>query len=97
MPLTIYNVAQLRWTTREGASEFRQGNAAILAKRLERLRRPASLTLIDGTVIGGCERAERGKRIKWAWWYDKDALVSHTEPTRQEQAIDDLRKRGIQI
>ena len=89
MPYTIYNIARLRWTTRKGAREFRQGNAAILAKRLERLRCPATLELLDGTVIGGCQRTDGGQsnqRLKWAWWYDKDALISHTEPTRYELA-----------
>lgn len=92
MPLTIYNIAQLRWTSRKGASEFRQGNAAIMAKRLENLRCEATLRLIDGTLIGGCEyRPEGGKRLKWHWWYDKTALVSHTEPTRHELAIERLK------
>ena len=97
MPTTIYNVAQLRWTTRQGASEFRQGNAAIMAKRLETIRCNATLSLMDGTIIGGCERARPGHRIKWAWWYDKEALISHTEPTRQEQALAELRARGINV
>lgn len=99
MPLTIYNIAQLRWTSRKGASEFRQGNAAIMAKRLETLRCEAKLTLMDGTLIGGCEKA-RGldnKRLKWVWWYDKDALISHTEPTRYEIAIERLRAMGNDI
>lgn len=88
MPRTIYNIAQLRWTSRQGASEFRQGNAAIMAKRLETLRCEARLTLMDGTLIGGCEfRPEGGTRLKWHWWYDKPALVSHTEPTRQEMQL----------
>jgi hypothetical protein len=95
MPLTIYAIAKLRWTDKDGGDQMRQGNAAIMAKRLEKLRRPASLTLLDGTVIGGCERAPRGKRIKWAWWYDKDALIVGTEETRQEQATRELRERGV--
>ena len=92
MPLTVYKIAQLRWTARNGASEFRQGNAAILAKRLETLRCPARLNLLDGTKIGGCEYAPdpqstAGKRLKWVWWYDKDALLDHVEPTRHEMDI----------
>ena len=95
MPWTIYNVAQLRWTTRKGASEFRQGNASILAKRLETLRCEATLRLLDGTLIGGCEHTDQFGRLKWHWWYDKDALVSHTEPTRTEAYIAELAKKGI--
>ena len=95
MPVTIYNIAQLRWTTRKGAYEFRQGNAAIMAKRLETLRCEATLRMLDGTLIGGCEfRSEAGKRLKWHWWYDKDALISHTEPTRQELAFVNLKENG---
>ena len=87
MTVTVYNIAKLYWTARNGASEMRQGNAAIMAKRLETLRCPARLVLLDGTLIGGCQRTDGSqtcKRLKWAWWYDKEALISHTEPTRAE-------------
>ena len=93
MPYMIANVVKLRWTDRKGASQMRQGNAFILAKRLERLRCNATLELLDGTIIGGCERtsgSQDNKRLQWAWWYEKDALLSHQEPTRQEVARERL-------
>lgn len=75
----VIATAKLVWTDRKGAHQMRQGNAAILAKRLETLRCPATLKLLDGTLIGGCEE-RRGefddKRIKWFYWYEKDALVT---------------------
>ncbi len=95
MPVTIYNVAKLYWTARNGSSEMRPGNAAIMAKRLETLRCPARLVLLDGTKIGGCEHISEPGKLKWAWWYDKDALISHTEPTRHEAAIAELEAKGI--
>jgi hypothetical protein len=70
-----FATAQLVWTDRKGAGRMVQGNAAILAKRLETLRCPATLKLLDGTVIGGCDKAfAYDRRIKWQWWYDKSAL-----------------------
>ena len=89
----IYNVVKLRWVTRQGVSEMRQGNAATLAKRLERLRCEATLSLLDGTVIGGCEHSDRFGRLKWHWWYDKDALISHYEKSRYEESIERQTRR----
>ena len=86
-PMTVYKIAQLRWIDRKGASQFRQGGAQILAKRLETLRCEATLKLLDGTVVGGCQKTDGGQanyRLKWAWWYDSDAIISHLEPTRTE-------------
>jgi len=100
MPVTVYDVAKLYWTARNGASEMRQGNAAIMAKRLETLRCPARLVLLDGTLIGGCQRTDGSqtcKRLKWAWWYDKEALISHTEPTRAEAYLESLKARGVAL
>jgi hypothetical protein len=63
--------------------------------RARTLRCEATLRMLDGTLIGGCEfRSEAGKRLKWHWWYDKDALISHTEPTRQELAFVTLKENG---
>jgi hypothetical protein len=86
MPRPIYAVVKLRWIDRRGASQMRQGNALILSKRLETLRCQATLELLDGTKIGGCEPSDgrHGKRLKWAWWYDKDALIVGYESTRTE-------------
>ncbi len=98
MTVTVYKIAKLYWTARNGASEMRQGNAAIMAKRLETLRCPARLVLLDGTLIGGCQRTDGSqtcKRLKWAWWYDKEALISHTEPTRAEVYLESLKARGF--
>jgi hypothetical protein len=87
MPLTVYHIAQLRWIDRKGGSQFRQGGAQILSKRLETLRCEATLTLLDGTVVGGCERTsllDPSTRLKWHWWYDKEAIVASVEPTQSE-------------
>jgi hypothetical protein len=87
MPITVYKIARLRWTDRKGVTQFRQGGAHIFAERLETLRCPATLELLDGTKVGGIRRtdgSQSNKRLKWAWWYDKEAIISHTEPTRHE-------------
>lgn len=74
----VIATAKLTWIDRKGAGYMRQGNACILAKRLERLRCEATLRLLDGTKIGGCEQSktDNDKRIRWVWWYDKDALFT---------------------
>jgi hypothetical protein len=99
MPQTVYHTARLHWTDRKGVYHMRQGNARHLAEKLEKLRCPARLYLMndgrfDGEKIGGCERAEglSDKRIKWNYWYDKDALVAGTEPTPQEIRQERLRE-----
>lgn len=76
----VIATARLNWIDRKGASNMRQGNAAILAKRLETLRCEATLRLLDGTKIGGCEKSkiDTDKRIKWVYWYDKEALYTDT-------------------
>ena len=74
-------IAQLIWTDKKGAGRLEQRQAARLAKKLETLRRPADLWLLDEKgkkldIVGGCEEAygQDDKRIKWNWWYDKTAV-----------------------
>jgi|HubBroStandDraft_2_1064218.scaffolds.fasta_scaffold327110_1 hypothetical protein len=74
-------LAQLIWTDKRGGWHIEQGQAARLAKKLETLRRPADLWLLDEygvkvETVGGCEEAsgQDDKRIKWNWWYDKSAV-----------------------
>lgn len=75
-------LAQLIWTDKRGGCHIEQGQAARLAKKLETLRRPADLWLLDEygvkiETVGGCEEANGGqddKRIKWNWWYDKTTV-----------------------
>ena len=73
--------AQLIWTNRKGAGCLEQGQAARLAQKLETLRCPADLWLLDENgekleIVGGCEFCDYAddKRIKWQWWYDKTAV-----------------------
>ena len=62
--------------------DIEQGQAARLAMKLETLRRPADLWIMDEygvkiETIGGCEYAPDiadDKRIKWNWWYDKTVV-----------------------
>jgi len=74
--LGSFAIARLTWIDRKGAGQMRQGNAAILAKRLETLRCKATLRLLDGSVIGECYQLDQpeGRNRKWGWWYDTDAL-----------------------
>ncbi len=74
----VIATARLMWIDRTGAGNMRTGNAVILAKKLETIRCEATLRLLDGTKIGGCERSNIAddKRIKWVWWYEKDALYT---------------------
>jgi hypothetical protein len=75
-------LAQLIWIDKRGGCRIEQGQAARLAKKLETLRCPADLWVLDEygvkiETIGGCEYAPDiadDKRIKWQWWYDKTAL-----------------------
>jgi len=77
-PMWFY---RLEWTDRRGGFHSEQGSFERLAKKLETLRRPADLWLVDEQgvkieTIGGCEYAPDiadDKRIKWNWWYDKTA------------------------
>lgn len=74
----VIATAKLLWVDRKGAGNMRQSNAYILAKRLETLRCPATLRLLDGTKIGACEKSkiDTDKRVRWVWWYDQDALFT---------------------
>jgi hypothetical protein len=75
LPVAGYNS-----TCADGTVE-RNSSFERLAKKLETLRRPADLWLVDEQgvkieTIGGCEYAPDiadDKRIKWNWWYDKTA------------------------
>lgn len=75
-------IAQLIWRGKYGESRLAQGDAYAMAKKLENLRRPATLWLLDdngkhiGEPIGGCEEANGldDKRIKWTWWHDAEAV-----------------------
>jgi hypothetical protein len=72
---------RLEWTDRRGGFHSEPGSFERLTKKLETLRRPADLWLVDEQgvkieTIGGCEYAPDiadDKRIKWNWWYDRTA------------------------
>lgn len=74
-------LAQLIWIDKRGGGHVEQGQAARLATKLETLRRPADLWLLDEQgdkleIVGGCEPCDHAddRRIKWNWWYDKEAV-----------------------
>jgi len=72
---------RLEWTDKRGGFHSEQGSVERLMKKLETLRRPADLWLVNEQsvkieTIGGCEEADGyqdDKRIKWQWWYDSTA------------------------
>ena len=59
--------AQLIYSKPSGASVVQFGTARILAQKLERLRRTATLE-VHGVLAGGCEKHDG----RWIWWYDSD-------------------------
>ena len=75
------NFYRLEWTDKRGGFHSEQGSFERLTKKLETLRRPADLWIVDEhgvkiETVGGCEPADGGqddKRIKWQWWYDRFA------------------------